>query len=98
MAMPSYEVINRPDEAADTPLSRDSTVIFCGNCGAQHVVDNTRIESVHRSAEGLVGYVRCLAGHLVIHQLAEAYPKPKPPASVLEIRARLAADEQVSGG
>ncbi len=49
----------------------------------------SRIESVHRSAEGLIGYVRCPAGHLVIHRFPESYPKPAPPASVIELRERI---------
>jgi len=58
----------------------------------------TRIESIHRSAEGLVGYVRCALGHLVIHQLPEAYPKPKPPASVIALRRRWADEEERAPG
>lgn len=71
-------------------------IIHCGKCAAPHLGLGTSIESMHRSAEGLVGYVRCPAGHLVIHHFDEAYPKPDPPASVIALRARLAAEEQAA--
>jgi len=71
--------ISRRDETADT--------VHCVRCATTYLTTDTRIESVHRSAEGMVGYARCIAGHLTLHRLEEAYPKPPPPASVLALRA-----------
>lgn len=71
-------------------------IINCRACRTSHLLSETRTESVHRSAEGLVGYVRCPAGHWVIHHFAEAYPKPDPPASVLALRARTAAQAELA--
>ncbi len=48
---------------------------------------------MHRTSEGLIGYVRCAAGHTVLHKFAPAYPNPKPPASVIALRERVAAEE-----
>lgn len=61
-------------------------IINCPTCEAQQLVTNKNIESVHRTSEGMVGYVRCPGGHTVLHQFAMAYPKPKPPAAVLALR------------
>lgn len=66
-------------------------IIDCTHCQAQHLVTNKHIESLHRTSEGIVGYVRCANDHTVMHLFAEAYPKPKPPASVVELKADLAA-------
>lgn len=63
-------------------------IIDCPTCEAQHLVTNTHIESIHRTSEGMVGYVRCANGHTVLHRFADAYPKPKPPASVIEFAER----------
>lgn len=38
----------------------------------KHMVTESCIESIHRYAEGLVAYVRCNAGHMVIHEFVEA--------------------------
>lgn len=83
------------DKASDKGRSGRS-VVFCRTCAVEHAIEDTRTESTHRSAEGLVGYVRCPQGHLTIHLFAEAYPKPPPPASVVALRARLAAERRTS--
>ena len=72
----------------------DNDLMYCRTCAAEQLLTDARIESTHRSAEGLVGYLRCSAGHLVVHQFAEAYPKPQPPASVLALRAHRPDIEQ----
>lgn len=61
-------------------------ILQCPECDAQHLVTNTHILSMHRTSEGFIGYVRCAAGHTVMHRFADAYPKPKPPASVIALR------------
>jgi len=78
---------------ASPKWQRDVFIVHCPKCEAKHLASSSSIESTHRTADGLVGYIRCVAGHLVIHQLTEAYPKPKPPPSVIALRARLAAEE-----
>lgn len=67
-------------------------IIHCPTCDAQHLVANDHIMSKHRTSDGVVGYVRCAAGHTLIHQFTEAYPKPKPPASVIALRQQLATN------
>jgi len=62
-------------------------IIDCRYCSTQHLVTNAHIQSTHRTSEGMVGYVRCAQGHTVIHRFTNPYPKPKPPASVLALRA-----------
>jgi len=59
-------------------------------------VPNKFIKSVHRTSEGMVGYVRCAAGHTVLHKFEGAYPKPKPPASVIAMRAAAATEASPS--
>lgn len=67
--------------------------MYCRHCEALQLIPESHIESKHRTSDGLVGYVRCAIGHLVIHQFAEAYQKPEPPASVIALRAQLAASD-----
>lgn len=74
--------------ASPQETTLDSGRIHCRRCDAWYLAAGTRTESTHRSAEGLVSYVRCAAGHVFVHQFAEAYPKPKPPASVRALRTR----------
>lgn len=78
-------------------MARDMISVYCRKCETTYLAAADSIDSTHRTAEGLVGYVLCGAGHLVIHQFAEAYPKPKPPVSVLALRARLAAADTAAG-
>lgn len=61
-------------------------IINCSQCEAQHLATNAHILSVHRTSEGMVGYVRCASGHIVMHRFADPYPKPKPPASVIALQ------------
>ena len=77
------------DPSKDTPPVRSghSFILYCRHCEAQQLIPHSNVESKHRTSEGVVGYVRCGFGHLVIHQFAAAYPKPKPPASVIALRA-----------
>ena len=73
----------------DADEERRSSVT-CQRCAADFTVTWADFESVHRSADGLVGYVRCAASHLVVASLPKAYAWPPPPASVLALRAALA--------
>ncbi len=84
------------DAGAITASRSDRFKMHCRECAVVYVVAESRIESQHRSGEGLVGYVWCPVGHLAIHQFAEAYPKPPPPQSVIDLRAQLAAAEPVT--
>lgn len=62
-------------------------IIDCPKCEKQQLVTNKSIVSVHRTSEGMVGYVRCPSGgHVILHRFEEAYPNPKPPASVIALR------------
>ncbi len=90
-------VYHRPhDVTTNTTPGEDRTIVHCRKCAADYLITETRIESTHRSAEGLIGYLRCVAGHLSIHQFAEAYPKPAPPPSVIARRSRLVAAERLA--
>jgi len=71
-------------------------IIQCPVCDQQHLVTNRHIKSIHRTSEGMVGYVRCAAGHTVLHKFEEAYPKPKPPASVIAMREAAANEASAS--
>lgn len=62
-------------------------IIQCPQCDAQHLVTNTHIQSTHSTSEGIVGYVRCAAGHTVMHRFPAAYPKPPRPACLDELDA-----------
>lgn len=85
------------EDAAPSPApSSETMAVHCPKCATTHLVAEASIESVHRSADGLVGYVRCSAGHMLVHPLAEAYAKPKPPPSVIAFRDRWAAAEQAA--
>lgn len=91
----SEEVILLPDgdaaprtesiDEATAPIEEGST--YCRTCSTHYAADVMRTESIHRSAEGLVGYLRCPENHLALHRFAPAYPNPEPPASVLALRA-----------
>ncbi len=81
------------DAGAITAPRCNGFKMYCRECAANYVVAESRIESKHQSAEGLVGYVWCPVGHLAIHQFTEAYPKPPPPQAVIDRRAPLAAVE-----
>lgn len=73
-------------------------IIHCRSCPEPRLGLATRIESMHRSAEGLVGYVRCPAGHLVVHQFDDVDAEPKAPPSLLELRPRWVDAEQAASG
>jgi|GEM_PF-3489128 len=81
---------NGPEPETETQAL--AATVWCRSCNVAHRASELPVESVHRSAEGLVSYVRCPSGRVLIYPLAEAYPKPKPPAAVLALRARLAAE------
>lgn len=68
-------------------------LIHCPHCDAQQLVTNTHIQSIHRTSEGMIGYIRCAGGHTIVHRFPEAYPKPKPPASVAALQDARAAHD-----
>ena len=65
--------------------------IECTECEGLCLVTNRHIQSIHSTSEGMIGYVKCPSGHTVIHRFAEAYPKPKPPVSVVALQQADAA-------
>lgn len=81
-----------------TPQHAGSFTAYCRICASDQLLGATAIDSKHQSAEGIVGYVRCPGGHLVIHRFAAAYVTPEPPASVIELRALLAAQQERESG
>lgn len=66
-------------------------LINCPHCTERQLASSVQIQSIHRTSEGMLGYVRCTGGHVVLHRFETAYPKPKPPASVIALRNRQAA-------
>ncbi len=62
--------------------------IDCGWCGATHLLPESNIESKHLTSQGIVGYVKCPAGHLMVHLFRDSYPSPPPPAIVVAIQQR----------
>lgn len=64
-------------------------IINCPHCDAQQLVTPTHIQSIHRTSEGMVGYVLCAGGHTIVHSFADAYPTPEPPASVIALRQEM---------
>lgn len=90
------EVTRTPPEhpGISTVPQGDTSIMHCRQCEAGHLISDTRMRPLHRTSEGWIGYFRCATGHMSVQRVAEAYPKPKPPASVLELQARLAAAER----
>ncbi len=86
----------RDDVSTGSAIIEDGLRIHCRRCAAHYLVPKARIESMDQSTERLVGYVRCTAGHLVIHQFTEAYPKRETPASTAAFRSQLAAAERMA--
>ena len=47
-------------------------IVDCPTCDQRHLLSNHHIESLHKTSHGIVGYVRCAAGHVVLHQFPVA--------------------------